>query len=181
MKSWSHATLRYAVVAALLGATRVSAIELAVGPAGVDGMDDHMQPAASARIGWTPDLYSQVYYWGRDFGPVSERNVVLTFAGSASLRGSKFFVAHYGIAASAHEISLYDNPASRANPDPPPKTQDRDLNLGGVLGLGLRAKTGPLTYTLNWDSHIYLTGSPFIVFLASARKQTVSFMLGVEL
>lgn len=181
MRSCRNRALSFAVLAAFFGATRVFAIDFAVGAAGVDGMDDHMQPAVSARIGWAPDLYSQLYYWGRDYGPVSERDVVLTFTASAPVASSKFLVAHYGITASAHDISLYDNPSSRAQPDPPPATHDRDLNLGGMLGMGLRAKTGPLTYAVNWDSHIYLTASPFIVFLASARKQIVSIMLGVEL
>lgn len=170
-----------ALFALILHPPVASAVELGAGLAAVDSMDNRMEPAASARIGWTAGLYSQFYYWGRDFGPVAERNAVLTFAWSASMPAASFVFAHYGFAASEHDFSLYANQASREHADAPDAKHDREFNLGGVLGVEARAKTGPVTYSVNWDSHIFPTGSPFIVYLTSARKQTVSFVLGVEL
>ena len=81
----------------------------------------------------------------------------------------------------AHEVSLYANEESRAIADGPESVTERDYNLGGVLGIGLKASAGPFTAAMSWDSHIFLTGSPFIVFLASGRRQAVSLTVGLEL
>lgn len=68
-------------------APEATAAELSVGLAGIDNMSDQVQPAATVRAGWSKSAYSQLYYWGRSYGPVVERNLFLTLAGEAQLRG----------------------------------------------------------------------------------------------
>ena len=162
------------------GSSRALALDLGLGLAAVDNMSDGAEPAATARVGWD-GFYAQFYYWGRDYGPVSERNGLLSLAGETSVGGSKFLVAHYGLDLLDHQVNLYGNHPSRSGTNPPTAVHENDPNVGGILGLALHLNAGPLLCTLSWDSHIFFTGSGFIVFLASARKQSVSLLLGVDL
>src|SRR4051812_42663140 len=95
------------VIGALVGlfcSPPAKAVDVGAGLAAVDDMSDNAQPAATIRFGWTDSLYSQFYYWGRDFGPVSERYYVLTLAAERPAFGSQYLVVHYGAAASVHDI-----------------------------------------------------------------------------
>lgn len=144
-------------------------------------MDDRAEPAATVRLGWTERVYSQIYYWGKDFGPVTERNLFVTVAGETPIKGSQYLFVNYGAVASEYRVSLYDNASSRRLPDPPPVEHEREYNLGAVLGLSAQARAGAFRASFHWDSHIFFTGSPFIIFLTSARKQSISLMLGVDI
>ncbi len=162
-------------------ASPLYAVGVGMGLAAVDSMSDRAEPAATLQMDFGQSSYSQLYYWGRDYGPVSERNFVASFVFRTPLPEAKFLNLHYGVVASDHTVSLYDNAASKAQVNPPEVEKKSDYNLGGLLGLGVEGKVGVFKASFHWDSQIYLTGSQAIIFLTSARKQTLSLLVGVDL
>lgn len=157
------------------------AFGIGAGIAAVDDMSDNAQPAALVQFAWTDKTLSQLYYWGRDYGPVSERQGMLTLVTSKTFPGTNLFSVRYGIVVLAQQTSLYENKASRQQPDAPDKISETNYNAGGILGVGLPYSLGRIRMELNWDSHIFMVGSSAIIYLASARRQTLGLTIGVDI
>lgn len=160
---------------------RMFAFESSFGLSAVDNMGDSAQPAWVAGLGWSESLSSKIYYWGRDFGPVSERQGLVTLAANLAIPELKQISAHYGLVGYAKQTSLYANEESRSLEEAPPPIKEMAYNLGGLLGLGWSPDLGRLKCNLSWDSHIFMVGGGAIIFVASARIQTFSLTFGVEL
>jgi len=157
------------------------AFGIGAGIAAVDDMSDNAQPAALVQFAWTDKTLSQLYYWGRDYGPVSERQSMLTLATRKTFPGTKLFNVRYGVVGLVQQTSLYKNRASREQPDAPEQISETNYNAGAVLGIGIPYSFGRATVEINWDSHIFMVGSSAIIYLASARRQTLGLTFGVDI
>ncbi|MCX6117018.1 MAG: hypothetical protein NT027_05730 [Proteobacteria bacterium] len=156
-------------------------LELGSGLAAVDNMGDRAQPAAVVRVGWTKELFSQAFYLGQDFGPVSERQAMLTFGANSDIGGLKFLNVRYGAVAFMQKTSIYDNESSKNQPNPPAPIHDTNYNLGGFLGVAAFQEFGRFKLELNWDSHIYTLPNQAIILIPSARRQTMGLTIGVTI
>lgn len=157
------------------------AFGVGAGLAAVDDMSDGAQPAAVFQLAWTNTTFTQLYYWGRDFGPVTERQGMLTLGMRKTFPGMSFFAVRYGLVALVQKTSLYDNASSRNRENAPAAETETNYNGGGVLGIGVPYALGPVRMELNWDSHIFMVGGTGFIFLASARRQTLGLTFGVEI
>lgn len=155
------------------------ASDVGVGIAAMDDMSNNAEPAAVVRVGWSKNLLSRYYYWGRTFGPVTERHHLVTLAGVQEVPSLSFMNVHFGGQFLAQETVLYENAESKAMSNAPSPIRERSYNMGGLVGLGAHTNFGPVLCELYWDSHIFMVGSSAIIFLASARKQTVGLTVGV--
>lgn len=157
------------------------AFDMGTGLAAVDNMGDTAQPAATLRVGWSKDLFTQAYYWGRDFGPVSERQGMLTFGVNKTFPKLGLVTARYGIVALAQRTTLYKNAMSKEHANAPEPVSETNYNAGGLLGVALPYNLGKFKIVLNWDSHIFMVGGGAIIFIASGRRQTLALTAGVEI
>ena len=90
-------------------------------------------------------------------------------------------VARFGIVALAQQTSLYQNKESKDRANAPTPVSETNYNGGVVLGVALPYTYGRMKLVLNWDSHIFMVGGSAIIFLASARRQTLALTIGVDI
>ncbi len=154
---------------------KTSALDLALGLAAVEQGDDNQRPAAVIHLGWTSNYMSRAYLYGRDFGPVSERTYLLTFARRFAVFKTLNIEASLGLNMLLESISV-DN-----STDPTDTPKEDNYNFGGNAGLYYAPNLGALMLQLGWDSHLYPAGLNGGLFLATARKHFLSLSCGVRL
>lgn len=142
------------------------AFELGTGLAGIEDGDDRLRPAAVMHIASQSGYTSRLYVYGRDYGPVRERNFVLSLNKKFDI-SSKTWQGILGIAGLADrtDIIFPDNP------------EDNDTftstNLGMAFGIHwLILDTKFMQVKATWDGHVFPAGTGFI-FLANARKSAL--------
>jgi hypothetical protein len=151
----------------------IHAADFGTGIVGVEDGDDRLRPAAVLHAASAGGFISRFYLYGRDYGPVVERNYILSLGKRFDL-GSKAWQANIGFASMADVTTVKF-----------PDTPDDDMtytstNFGMSFGLHwtlFELKLMQLKAT--WDSHVFPAGSGFI-FLANARKSTLGIMGSVS-
>lgn len=151
------------------------AFEIAAGFAAVEEGDDRLRPAAAVHVGFPRDFEGNLYYYGREFGPVKEQTVIVNFVKSWDVFNSKFLEAHFGPCLMDEKTDV-----SFDGEDSEESQSEDNLNAGAVYGINFALpKAGPLYLAASWDSHIFAAGINGGLLLSSGRKQTISLVGGV--
>lgn len=167
--------LVFAVIS--LAASPVFAVEAAAGFAAVEEGDDQTRPAASLHMGWDGFYASRLYVWGRSYGPVTERTIILSSFRRFGLFGSKAISGSIG-GAFLNEYTKVEYGDQSIDADF--KAEEHNYNLGAQFGLSATlVNSGALHMSMNWDSHVFLAGAGGL-FLASGRKQALGVLLGIN-
>lgn len=152
--------------AKFISATPTFALDIGSGIVAVEDGDDRLRPAAVLHAASTAGFISRFYLYGRDYGPVSERNMILSLGKRFDL-SSKTWQAHFGFAA------LSDTTTVKYVDSPDDSTSYTSYNAG--MGFGIHWNFIDLKafqMKATWDSHVFPAGYGFI-FLANARKSTL--------
>lgn len=157
--------------------------EVAAGAAAIEEGDDRMRPGASLHLGVDGDYGAHVYYWGREFGPVKETSYLLGIVKRVPVIGSKLFHAKFGLAALNERTAFAFDAADTAGLDSDRSQPENNYNLGAALGMAINLKigSGPLFFSVAWDSHIFAAGLSGAIFLSSGRKQALTLLMGLSL
>jgi hypothetical protein len=155
--------IRLAVVSLYLTATHAYGVEIGSGLEAIEDGDDRLRPAALVHIATDKGFITRGYVYGRDYGPVSERNYLLAI-GKRFDFSSKTWQGIIGLAvlADTTEIIYKDYPQDNSS--------YTSTNVGMAFGVHWNifdAKAFRLKAT--WDSHVFPAGTGFL-FLANARK-----------
>jgi hypothetical protein len=153
--------------------------EAAAGFAAVEEGDDRVRPGAALHLGINDFYRGRVYYYGREFGPVTEKTYLVSFSRRWGLFRSNAFQASLGMAAMNESITLeFDGEDAVEDED------ENNYNLGAAFGVSwaLPVKaTAPFYMSASWDSHVFPAGLDGGILLSSGRKQTISVILGMAL
>lgn len=160
-----------------LWATPSDAIELAAGFAAMEEGDDRIRPAATVHAGFPRDFDGNLYYYGREYGPVKEQTILVNFVKSWSVFNSNVLAAHFGPCLMDEKTDIaFDGADSDEN------RSENNFNAGAVYGIQASLpKSGPLYLAVSWDSHIFAAGINGGLLLSSGRKQAISLVGGVTL
>ena len=132
-----------------------------------------MRPAAALNICTTGGWQARGYLYGRNYGPVHERDYIFSFSKLFDVSG-KFLQGSTGLSLSAEDttIKFSDNPEDNAH--------YTGTNIGIDFGLNATFFTlGSLNIKGTWDSQLYPAGSAAI-FLANGRKQALGLLAVVQ-
>jgi hypothetical protein len=141
--------------------------------------DDRLEPAATVHIGWSPFEATDVYYWGRLYGPVKQENGMITLVRKWGLFKSNVMTAHFGIALLDERTTIhYDDPLYASY-----NQQQNALNGGVDFGVvfAIPPHAGPVAFAMGWDSHVFPAGAEGMLLLATGRKETFSVTMGIQL
>lgn len=151
------------LVAVLIFSQTVLAIEVGSGLEAIEDGDDRMRPAALLHVGTTGGLVSRFYLYGRNYGPVQERNYLLSVDKRFDI-GGKNWQGLIGIA------GLCDTTTLKYDDHPEDNMSFSSTNVGMAFGLHWNIwELKKFQLKATWDAHIFPAGSGFI-FLANARK-----------
>lgn len=155
------------VLLVLIGASKsLIAADLGSGLVAIEDGDDRMRPAALLHLGTNAGFVSRFYVYGRDYGPVEERNFLLSLDKRFDLAG-KTWQGIVGLAA------LYDMTTIEYDDHPEDNMNYSSSNFGAAFGIHwtfLEAKRFRMQAT--WDGHVFPAGTGFL-FLANARKSAI--------
>lgn len=138
------------------------ALDLGTGLTAMEDGDDRLRPAGVVHFA-NGRFISRFYVYGRDYGPIQERNFLLSLSKRFDV-GSKSLQGIVGIA------GLSDTTTIHFKDHPEDNMSYSSTNGGMAFGLHwtfLDTKRFQLKAT--WDAHVFPAGSGFI-FLANARK-----------
>lgn len=148
-----------------------------MGFAAIEEGDDRVRPAAAVHAGFPRDFDGNLYYYGREFGPVKEQTFIVNFVKNWSIFNSNTVTAHFGPCLMDEKIDVtFDGAESD-------KSESEDnFNAGAVYGIAWSLpKSGPLFLSVSWDSHIFAAGINGGLLLSTGRKQAISLVAGVSL
>ncbi len=149
-----------------LFATVSNGFELGTGLAGIEDGDDRIRPAAVLHGAAQNGYGSRLYVYGRDYGPVRERNFVLSMSKRFDI-ASKTWQGILGIAGLADMTSI-DFPEN-----PEDNMTYTSTNIGMVFGIHWNLyESKRIQLKATWDGHVFPAGTGFI-FLANARKSAL--------
>lgn len=152
------------------------ALELNSRLSGVEETDDILKPSVGFEVSAKSGLSSALTYWGRDFGPVSERRYLLTVFYKFQPLKSKLIRASLGGSVLNEITSInYDSPYDHLS------VEDVEYNLGGLFGVYFRFFEGAsYLFEGHWESSIFPAGQAGML-LVTGRKQTIGLSFGVKL
>ncbi len=150
-----------------------SGLSLSSGLSALEEGDTRYRPAAWFQTQWSPRWATTLHYWGRSQQPVLQENYLLTQAYLYPLFGSKYFSARTGL------VVAWDRTHINRSSGSPKKATESNRNLGLHLGIGWQSASR-LHFEMNWGAHIFPAGYG-VIYLATARKQDISFGLGWSL
>lgn len=157
------------------GQATAAAVDTGVGGGVVETGDDRFMPMASAHLGVGEPFVLKAFLHGERYGIVRTRGLLM----SASYRtvlplfGSKRLTTQFGFAFLADSKRIASTATS-------PELHDTSYSAGCALGLSARLATfGTAFLNADWQAHIFPAGWSFLL-LASGRRQTLGFTVGVE-
>lgn len=163
----------------VLLADPAQAFELGLGYGAVEQGDDRLEPAVDVHA--AIDSYVlNIYYYGREFGPVRQDNVIVGAAYRWPIYGSSGLSANLGVSLIEEHIRIkYSDTAYAQN-----NNVEDNFNVGvnfGVAWAFMPKFLSPFWGQVAWDSHIYAAGVEGGILLSSGRKQVITLAVGVEL
>jgi hypothetical protein len=135
--------------------------------------DDRARNAAILHLGFPNNWYSRFYLWGRTYGPVTERDGILTISKRTDIFGLKTLHASVGFSAMAERTSITysDHPSENST--------FTATNFGAVFGLHYDLYTGKsVNISASWDSNVFAAGQA-IIFLVTGRKEILGITAGM--
>lgn len=148
------------------------AADIGTGIVAVEDGDDRLRPAAVIHFATAGGFYTRGYAYGRDYGPVRERDYILSMGKRFDLSGKTW----QGLVGAA---VLSDTTELRYNDYPEENTRFTSTNFGMAFGLHWTfIDTKALQVRATWDSHVFPAGAA-IVYLANARKSTLGLTAGI--
>lgn len=151
-------------------------VDLGAGFSSVEEGDDRLRPAAFLHCGFKDTYRARLYTYGRDFGPVSERTILLSATRSVTSFKNSFLQTAFGVAILSQQTDVKYTAESDASQN----DSENNLNIGGVFSVGVKYPMNSLYFSADWDSHVFPAGLGGI-FLSTGRKQTISLAMGVTL
>lgn len=152
-------------------AKSASATEFGTGLVGVEDGDDRFRPAAVLHFA-TGSFISRVYAYGRDYGPVRERDYILSLGKRFDLP-NKSWQAHVSAAVMSDTTEVHYSEHSEEN------SRFTSTNFGMAFGLHwIFVDTKAVQLRATWDSHVFPAGAA-IIYLANARKSTLGLTAAV--
>lgn len=153
-------------------AKSVMAADVGTGLVAVEDGDDRLRPAAVLHFASAGGFISRAYAYGRDYGPVRERNYILSMGKRFDI-ASKTWQGHVSAAMMSDTTELHypDNPEDN--------TSFTSTNVGMAFGIHwLFIDSKVMQVRATWDSHVFPAGAAFI-YLATARKSTLGLTAGI--
>lgn len=172
IKKMNHIFWSVLVCTGFWQTSAVAQVEYTLGYAALEEGDERLRPAYAFHAGLTPNYFFRSYFWGRDYGPVKERGMLLSFNHRYGIFNSRALQANLGVAILNERVEL-DFEGSEDD------ESEQSGNLGAAVGLQYGMKiTNRFIVHAAWDSHLFLAGQGGI-FLVTGRKQTISMTAGV--
>ncbi len=132
--------------------------------------DERYRPEWIGRWTLNTRFQNELHIYGRTQGRVRQSTLMLTSTYNYPILGSKWIMARLGGAMTRDETVIRG-----ADADTPTRSHSA-YNFGAYLGLGIQGGS-KWTYSFDWNNAQFLAGSAGI-FLATARKQSISLGLG---
>jgi hypothetical protein len=152
----------------------IASMEIVPSIAAVDESDDILKPAIGLKS-YINGIGFSVWGWGRDFGPVQQRSVLLTGGKYWTPFSFKSLMVGGGISALSETTRLTFKDARDEN------HEDTFYNAGGFFGLRYSYSFSGVIVDASWESGIFPAGLAGGLFLATGRKQIVSIGMGAML
>ncbi len=153
------------------------AMHLQAGLALMDEGDDRIRGGLQVQAGMDPWV-GRFYYFERSFGPVTQRTQLLALAYSIGFPGLPMLSVELGTAPLLESTTL----AYSSAVDQGFARNENQFNLGFFCGVYWRYQDkGPLNFQISWDSALYPAGLTGGLFLATGRKEFLTFAIGVNL
>lgn len=152
------------------------AFEVAAGLAAVEEGDDRLRPAFALHAALNDFYAARMYYYGREFGPISEETVIISAHRRFSLFHTNIIKAQMGVVL-MDEVTKVSYSASA---DKDNNEEEHNANLGGAAGISIALPENlrPFYAHFSWDSHVFPAGLGGIL-LSTGRKQTLSLVAGM--
>ena len=144
----------------------------------VEEGDDRYRPAAGIEFVAGSGLRGEILVWGRNFGLVTERSVLVAGMKSLDLFGNKALSGVFGISflGESTEVAADGNNDVEFDGD-----SSQSTNIGGVFGVrSTFLEWKNMTVGAAWESHVFPAGVA-AVLLVTGRKQTLTVNAGVTL
>ena len=155
----------------------LQALELGLGLSAIEEGDDRLRPGVMLHTGYKRWM-GRFFYYGRKFGPVTERTYLLSATRKFDLYrmfGINFLRAGIGAAIMDESIEISFAGDSK-NSD-----SEHNFNLGFNFGIyGNIPIPGPVFVRLSMETHLFLAGQAGIL-LANGRKQMITLASGIRL
>lgn len=141
----------------------------------VEETDDSFKPGVGFDVVTASGWGCGLLYWGRDFGPVSERRYQGSFYKKMAPFAHKQIFASLGLAV-LNESTEIEYPSSVSSYD----TSEEEWNGGGFFGIYYKLTSKPgFSAELHWESALYPAGQAAIL-LVTGRKQNIGLSAGVK-
>lgn len=147
--------------------------ESAFGLVMIEESDDRIRPGLLLHLG-LKGLESQVFYYGRSFGPVQESTGILSLARSFPVPKMRDFFAATGLALLREDVRIdFGESYQEFNRD------EQGYNLGLFFGLRWVNHFWKKWFLqIAWSSAVFPAGLSGGLFLATGRKQLIFSSLG---
>ena len=152
----------------------LATIQLVPSIAAVDESDDILKPGIGLKS-YFNGFGVNIWGWGRDYGPVQQRSMLLTLGKYWSPYSFKSLTFGGGISVLSETTRLIYKDAQEEN------HEDTFYNGGGFLGLRYSYNPSKVVIDASWESGVFPAGIGGGLFLATGRKQIVSIGLGAML
>ena len=154
---------------------KASAAEFSVLVAAAEEGDDRLRPAVGLHGGFAGDFFARTWIYGRTFGPVTEKTVIVGGSKRWSVFGSKAVSAGFGLSGMLEKTSIQYSDA------PDEDVEENRYNFGAILGIHYQKELfSSVVVSASWESHVFAAGSG-ILFLSTARKQILAVGMGVTI
>lgn len=151
----------------------VQAAELGTGLVAVEDGDDRFRPAAVLHFATAGGFISRAYAYGRDYGPVRERDYILSL-------GKRFDLPNKSWQAQVAAAVMSDTTELRYSDHPEENTKFTSTNFGMAFGIHwLFVNSKSVQVRATWDSHVFPAGAA-VIYLANARKSTLGITAGTS-
>lgn len=149
-----------------------SAADLGTGVVAVEDGDDRFRPAAVLHFAAANGFITRAYAYGRDYGPVRERDFILSL-------GKRFDLSNKTWQAHVSAALMSDTTELRYSEHPEDNASFTSTNVGMAFGIHwLFIDNKALQVRATWDSHVFPAGAA-IIYLANARKSTLGLTVGI--
>lgn len=157
--------------------TKAYSAELSVGMSAMEEGDDRQRLGTSFSLELSNSYYSKIFYFQRNFGPVSEKLGLISISKKFKLFNSRYLSAGVGANVLVEDQSItYTKAVDQAY-----NLSETQYNLGAFTGIYFKhAITSKYSYGVSWESALYPAGLGGIL-LSTARKQFISLDIGVRL
>jgi hypothetical protein len=150
-------------------------IQVTPSVAAVSESDDILKPAIGLKGYFDGGFGVTFWGWGRDFGPVQERTMLLTVGKYWSPFSFKNLMVGGGLTALSETTRLVYKDAKEDNQN------DTFYNGGGFFALRYSYSLSGLILDASWESGIFPAGFSGGLLLATGRKQVISLGIGAAL